>query len=160
MTKNRSSGILLYRHHAGELEVFLVHPGGPYWEGKETLAWSIPKGEIAEGEQPLETAKREFYEETGSEVSGDFQELTPQKQRSGKIIYAWAVEGDFNPSTLKSNTFTIEWPPRSGLQKEFPEIDKGAWFVITAASEKILPGQRGFLDQLQDLVDRDRKLRS
>jgi len=158
MRKTHSSGILLYRYRAEELEVFLVHPGGPYWKGKENLAWSIPKGEIAEAEKPLETAKREFYEETGSEVSGNFQELTPQKQPSGKIIYAWAVEGEIDPAALKSNTFTIEWPPRSGLQKEFPEIDKGEWFGIQSASEKILPGQRGFLDQLQDLLDRDRKL--
>ena len=160
MGKQLSSGILLYRRRNGNLEFFLVHPGGPYWKKKDNLAWSIPKGELAEGEEPLETAKREFHEETGSEVNGIFQELTPHKQPSGKIIYAWALEGEIDPALVRSNTFAMEWPPGSGVQQEFPEIDKGEWFGIQAAYKKIFLGQRGFLDQVQDLLGLKREAAS
>ena len=153
MTKKTSAGILLYRIRAGELEVFLVHPGGPYWENRDAGAWSIPKGEFNEGDDPLEAARREFEEETGSQATGEFIPLTPLKQRSGKLVYAWAVGGDIDAASVKSNTFSMEWPPRSGQQREFPEIDRGAWFTVAAANEKILPGQRGFIRQLCEHLD-------
>ncbi len=149
MAKKTSAGILLYRIRSETLEVFLVHPGGPFWAKKDAGAWSIPKGEFDEGADPLETAKREFHEETGSPISGEFIALTPLKQPSGKLIYAWAVHGDIDAPSIKSNTFSTEWPPRSGRQQEFPEIDKGGWFAIPVALEKLLPGQHGFLDELQ-----------
>lgn len=149
MAKKTSAGILLYRFRSETLEVFLVHPGGPFWAKKDVGAWSIPKGEFDEGTDPLEAAKREFHEETGSPISGEFIALTPLKQPSGKLIHAWAVHGDIDASSIKSNTFSMEWPPRSGRQQEFQEIDKGEWFTIPAALEKLLPGQYGFLDELQ-----------
>jgi predicted NUDIX family NTP pyrophosphohydrolase len=154
MNTKTSAGILLYRIRSGILEVFLVHPGGPFWKKKDLGAWSIPKGEFEEGLDALTTARREFHEETGSEVSGDFVPLTALKQPSGKIVHAWAVRGDIDPASIRSNTFAMEWPPRSGKQQSFPEVDRGEWFTITAAREKILPGQRGFLDQLQDRLKR------
>ncbi len=152
MTSKTSGGILLYRFRFGELEVFLVHPGGPYWERKDDGAWSIPKGEIEEGEDPLEVAKREFLEETGSRIEGQFRSLTPLKQPSGKVVQAWAVEGEIDASTLRSNTFAIEWPPRSGVQQKFPEVDKGEWFPIQTAQKKLLSGQVPFLDELHRLL--------
>jgi predicted NUDIX family NTP pyrophosphohydrolase len=148
-----SAGILLYRTRAGALEVFLVHPGGPYWKNKDAGTWSIPKGELRKGDDLLATAQREFEEETGSRVSGEFVPLTPLKQPSGKVVHAWAVEGDIDASAIKSNAFSIEWPPRSGRMQDFPEVDRGDWFAIAAAQEKILSGQRGFLDQLRTLLD-------
>ena len=150
MRTKTSAGILLYRVRVGELEVFLVHPGGPYWEKRDSGAWSIPKGEFNEGDDPLEAARREFQEETGSQATGEFVALTPLKQRSGKLVYAWAARGDIDASSITSNTFSMEWPPRSGQQREFPEIDRGAWFTVAAANEKILPGQRGFIRQLEE----------
>jgi predicted NUDIX family NTP pyrophosphohydrolase len=153
MTTKTSAGILLYRIRAGELEVFLVHPGGPYWENRDAGAWSIPKGEFDEGDDPLEAARREFQEETGSQATGEFVALTPLKQKSGKLVYAWAVRGDIDAASVTSNTFSMEWPPRSGHQREFPEIDRGAWFTVAAANEKILPGQRGFIRQLREHLD-------
>ena len=149
MVKKTSAGILLYRIRSETLEVFLVHPGGPFWAKKDAGAWSIQKGEFDEGADPLETAKREFHEETGSPINGELVALAPLKQPSGKLVHAWAVQGDIDASSIKSNTFSMEWPPRSGKQQEFPEIDKGEWFKIPAAHEKLLPGQRGFLDELQ-----------
>ncbi len=149
MAKKTSAGILLYRIRSEALEVFLVHPGGPFWAKKDAGAWSIPKGEFDEGSDPLETAKREFLEETGSPATGGFIALTPLKQPSGKLIHAWAVHGDIDAASIKSNTFSMEWPPRSGKQQEFPEVDRGGWFVIPLALEKLLPGQHGFLDELQ-----------
>ncbi len=143
-----SAGLLMYRRRSGALEVFLVHPGGPFWQKKDAGSWSIPKGEYAPGEDPLEAAKREFQEETGFKASGKFIPLTPRKQPSGKIIRAWAFEGDGDPSAIKSNTFTMEWPPRSGRQQAFPEVDRADWFFVPAAREKILKGQSGFLDEL------------
>ncbi|HKE38377.1 MAG TPA: NUDIX domain-containing protein [Casimicrobiaceae bacterium] len=149
MAKRISAGILLYRSRAGMLEVFLVHPGGPYWTRKDAGAWSIPKGEVDEGADELATARREFEEETGSTIHGEFVALTPLKQPSGKLVHAWAVRGDIDVSSVKSNRFSMEWPPRSGKQKEFPEVDRGEWFSVAAAKEKITAGQRAFLDQLQ-----------
>jgi predicted NUDIX family NTP pyrophosphohydrolase len=153
MTKTTSAGILLYRVRAGIVEVFLVHPGGPYWQKKDAGAWSIPKGELEVGDDALTTAQREFYEETGSQVTGKFVPLAPLKQPSGKLVHAWAVRGDIDASSITSNTFLMEWPPRSGTQQEFPEIDRGEWLAIAAAKEKILAGQRGFLDQLLEKLD-------
>jgi predicted NUDIX family NTP pyrophosphohydrolase len=152
MAKKQSAGILLYRFRSGVLEVFLVHPGGPFWAKKDAGAWSIPKGEFEEGDDPLEAARREFLEETGLPVEGTFLALKPLKQRDGKLVHAWAVEGDIEASSVKSNTFSMEWPPRSGRQQEFPEIDRGEWFAVPQAREKLLEGQRGFLDELEMLL--------
>ncbi|MGH8654019.1 MAG: NUDIX domain-containing protein [Gammaproteobacteria bacterium] len=152
MAKKLSAGILLYRVRQGELEVFLAHPGGPYWAKKDNGAWSIPKGEFEETDDSLATAKREFLEETGSPVEGEFRPLSPLKQPSGKVVHAWAVEGDIDATTVKSNTFSMEWPPRSGIAQQFLEVDKGEWFNIPSAEKKILPGQRGLLEELQNLV--------
>jgi predicted NUDIX family NTP pyrophosphohydrolase len=138
----------LYRFKDSQLEVFLVHPGGPFWSKKDEGAWSIPKGEYEEGEDPFEVAKREFKEETGYEASGDFISLSPLKQPSRKIIIAWALEGDFDAGKIKSNTFTMEWPLRSGKYAKFPEVDRAGWFSISVAKRKILKGQVGFVEQL------------
>lgn len=137
-----SAGLLPYRERNNALEVFLVHPGGPFWATKDEGAWSIPKGEFEPGEDPLAAAQREFTEETGFVASGDFVPLTPLKQRSGKIVYAWGVEMDCDPALVRSNTFT--WKGRT-----YPEIDRAAWFTLADARQKILPGQLGFLDQLE-----------
>jgi predicted NUDIX family NTP pyrophosphohydrolase len=152
MTQKISAGILLYRARGGAIEVFLVHPGGPYWHGKDVGAWSIPKGELEAGDEPLATARREFEEETGSPVSGEFVPLAPLKQPSGKLVHAWAVSGHIDASSITSNTFSMEWPPRSGKFAQFPEVDRGGWFTIPIAKEKIQSGQRGFIDQLQELL--------
>jgi len=151
MAKKLSAGILLYRKRGDEIEVFLVHPGGPFWAKKDEGAWSIPKGEYAEGEDPLAVAKREFQEETGSEASGNFMVLTALKQPSGKVISAWALKGDLDATSIKSNTFTMEWPPGSGKLQEFLEVDRAMWCDLATARKKLLPGQRPFLDQLQQL---------
>lgn len=148
MTKAISAGILLYRIGGGALEVFLVHPGGPYWRNKDAGAWSIPKGLLEHGDDPLTAAKREFHEETGSPVEGEFVALAPLRQSSGKVVHAFAVEGDIDAAAIVSNLFPMEWPPRSGRMQEFPEVDRGAWFELPEAREKILSGQRGFLDEL------------
>ena len=154
MPKANSAGLLLYRNNRpGALEVLLVHPGGPFWARKDEGSWSIPKGEFEAGADALEAARREFLEETGSRIEGAFVALTPLRQPSGKLVYAWAVEGDLDTSSIRSNTFSIEWPPRSGRQQEFPEIDRAAWFDIAAARRKILAGQRGFLDELETGVN-------
>ena len=138
----------MYRRRNAELEVFLVHPGGPFWAKKDLGVWSIPKGEYTEEEQPLAAAKREFIEETGFQPSSSFVELGEIRQPGGKHVTAWAFEGDCDPAALRSNTFEIEWPPRSGRQKEFPEVDRGAWFSITEARQRINRGQIPFLDRL------------
>jgi len=137
-----SAGLLLYRQRDTAREVFLVHPGGPFWANKDEGAWSIPKGEFEPGEDPLSAAQREFTEETGFVATGDFKPLTPLKQRSGKIVHAWAVNMDCHPALVRSNTFT--WKGRT-----YPEIDRAAWFSLPDARQKILPGQLGFLDQLE-----------
>ncbi len=143
----------MYRRRNGELEVMLVHPGGPFWAKKDLGSWSIPKGEYTHEEDAFEVAKREFQEETGFKAEGEFMALTPIKQPSGKIITVWAFEGNCDVSKIKSNTFTMEWPPRSGKQQEFPEVDCAGWFMIPVAKEKILKGQIGFIDELyQTLV--------
>jgi predicted NUDIX family NTP pyrophosphohydrolase len=149
MAKKQSAGILLYRIIKDNVEVFLVHPGGPYWEKKNDGVWSIPKGEFEAGEDPLEAAKREFKEETGSDIAGEFIALTSLKQPNGKLVYAWAVEGNIDAASIKSNTFSMELPPHSGREQSFPEVDKGGWFKISLAREKILMGQIGFLEELQ-----------
>jgi predicted NUDIX family NTP pyrophosphohydrolase len=148
----RSAGLLLYRRPAGRLEVLLVHPGGPFWQKKDLGAWSIPKGELADGEDALAAARREFREETGREVAGPFVPLTPVKQPGGKIVHAWAVEGDFDPRALTSNTFSLEWPPRSGRHREFPEVDRAAWFDLDEAKRRINRGQAPLLDELEHLT--------
>jgi predicted NUDIX family NTP pyrophosphohydrolase len=146
--KKKSAGILLYRLKNKFLEVFLVHPGGPFWAKKDIGSWSIPKGEFTEDEIPLDAAKREFREELGIDCTGEFIPLTPIKQKSGKIVYAWASEGDIDPNQIKSNTFEMEWPPKSGKKQEFPEIDKGEWFNVSDAKKKIIPSQSGLIDEL------------
>jgi len=148
----KSAGLLLYRNVRGSMEVFLVHPGGPFWAKKDDGAWSIPKGEFDEGEEPLDAAKREFREETGLVAEGEFQPLKPVRQRSGKIVYAWAVHLDLNAAAVTSNTFSMEWPRGSGRMQEFPEIDRADWFNIDLARRKILKGQLGLLDQLEQAV--------
>ena len=153
----QSAGVLLFRMKREELEVFLVHPGGPFWIKKDTGAWSIPKGEIETGEEALQVAIREFKEETGQEIEGSFSELQPVKQKAGKIIKAWAVEGDIDENTIVSNTFEIEWPPGSGKKKIFPEVDKAQWFSLTEASEKINPGQLPLIEELQQIIRNKKK---
>jgi predicted NUDIX family NTP pyrophosphohydrolase len=132
--------------------VLLAHPGGPFWRNKDPGAWTIPKGEIDEGEDPLAAARRELAEETGLTAGDDCMPLTPLRQPSRKTIFAWACEGDCDPATLRSNSFSMEWPPRSGRQEEFPEIDRAEWFALPEAREKILKGQSGFLDELERLL--------
>ena len=145
----RSAGILLYRVAGGAPEVLLVHPGGPYWARKDAGAWSIPKGEHEDGEDPQSCALREFEEETGVELPpGELAELGSVKQKSGKVVTAWAAEGDLDAGAVTSNTFTMEWPPRSGTTAEFPEIDRAGWFEIETAREKLVPAQTEFLDRL------------
>lgn len=142
----KSAGILLVRFKNKSPEFLLVHPGGPFWEKKDLGAWSIPKGEFSENENPLEAAKREFKEETGMKVSGEFIPLAPLKQKSGKIIYAWALQGNIDAQQIRSNLFKLEWPPRSGTKKYFPEINRAEWFDINVAKLKIQPGQLGFIE--------------
>jgi predicted NUDIX family NTP pyrophosphohydrolase len=149
-----SAGLLLYRRAAGAIEVLLVHPGGPLWAKKDLGVWSIPKGEIEPAEDPLTAARREFREETGFTAHGPFVPLAPRIQRSGKIVSAWAVEGDGDPARLVSGTFSMEWPPRSGERREFPEVDRAAWFGIPEARRRIVSGQAGLLDELEGLLAR------
>ena len=144
-----SAGIVLFRHRPAGLEVMLVHPGGPFWAKKDEGAWSIPKGLADEGEDLLAAAKREFLEETGMTVGGEFLDLGSHKQLSGKTIVAWACEGEFDPASLKSNTFSLKWPPRSGKTAEFPEVDKAAWYSIDGALAKINKGQRSIIAALE-----------
>ncbi len=148
----RSAGLLLFREVSGHLEVLLVHPGGPFWASKDDGAWSIPKGEFGPDESPLEAARREFEEETGFAPSGEVIPLEPLRQPGGKLVFAWALRADFDPAALKSNTFSVEWPPNSGRRQEFPEVDRAAWFSLEAARRKILRGQAPFLRQLQQLL--------
>ena len=150
-----SAGLFMYRWKGNSLEVFLVHPGGPFFTKKDKRVWSIPKGEIEDDENFLNAAMREFEEETGLKPSGDFLPLGTIKQRSGKTVYAWAFLGDYlENKPIRSNTFKIEWPPRSGKQQEFPEIDKAGFFDVKTAKEKINPAQFVFIERLQSLLDR------
>ena len=146
-----SAGLLVYRRKNQALEMFLVHPGGPFWKNRDEGAWSIPKGEFEAPENPLDAALREFEEETGFSVKGEFIPLTPVKQPGGKKVYAWAISGDFDASKLRSNTFTLIWPPGSGNKKEFPEIDRAEWFDMETARMKILKGQLPILDEFEKL---------
>ena len=152
----KSAGLLLFRETSGGLEVLLVHPGGPFWAKKDNGAWSIPKGEFEDDEDPLTAARREFEEETGFTAAGDVIPLEPLRQPSGKVICAWAMRRDLDPASVKSNTFSMEWPPKSGRQQEFPEIDRAAWFTMETARYKLLKGQVGFLDQLESKLGSDR----
>jgi predicted NUDIX family NTP pyrophosphohydrolase len=148
----RSAGILMYKRSGEELLLLLVHPGGPFWAKKDLGAWSIPKGEYEAAEDPLAVAKREFSEELGAEPRGDFRELGELVQPSRKVIVAFAVEGDFDPRNLKSNTFELEWPPKSGHRQSFPEVDRAQWFAPAEARRKILSGQAEFIDRLLALL--------
>jgi predicted NUDIX family NTP pyrophosphohydrolase len=147
-----SGGVLLYRYREGRLQVMLVHPGGPLWARKDEGAWSVPKGLFEPHESALEAARREFEEETGFAVDGEFVALGELKQASGKIVHAWAVEGDLDTAKIKSNTFTLEWPKHSGILREYPEIDRGGWFDVDNARNKIVKGQAAFLDRLLELL--------
>jgi predicted NUDIX family NTP pyrophosphohydrolase len=151
----KSAGILLYRLKDTQIEVLLGHPGGPLWIRKDDGHWSIPKGEFTDDEEPLEAAKREFHEETGTQVSGEFIALSPITQRSGKLVYGYALKGDFDVSLFRSNTFHMEWPPGSGKIGEYPEIDKVEWFELEKAKEKLSFSQHSFLDELEWIVKSD-----
>ena len=150
--RQQSSGLLLYRRRPGGLEVLLVHPGGPFWSRKDFGAWSIPKGGHEAGETPLDAARREFREETGFSVEGPFLPLTPVRQAGGKVVSAWAVEGDLDATAVHSTTFKMEWPPKSGREQEFPEVDRAAWFPLDVAAQKILAGQRPLIEELPLLL--------
>ena len=147
----KSAGILLFKKVKGNLVVFLVHPGGPFWKNKDEGAWSIPKGEFANEEDPLLAAQREFEEETGQRITGDFVELKPVKLKSGKMVYAWAVKGDVDADHIVSNTFKVEWPYKSGRWQTYPEVDKAAWLTLDEARKKINMAQTALLDELENL---------
>lgn len=157
----QAAGILLFRRpstslRAGkreDVQVLLAHPGGPLWARKDDGAWTLPKGQFTDGEAPLDAAIREFEEEMGSKPCGDFQPLGTLKQPSGKIIHAWAAESDFDVTTVKSNLFSLEWPPKSGRMGQFPEVDRAEWFPVDGARRKILKGQSPFLDRLLALLN-------
>jgi len=151
----KSAGILLYRRTKAMPEVLLVHPGGPFWKNKDIGAWSVPKGEFTDDEKPLLAAIREFKEELGIAVSGDFIELLPQKQKSGKVVYTWALEQDADVDDILSNTFELEWPPRSGKMIEIPEVDKAGWFSTEEAKVKIIPGQIPIIENLERILFAD-----
>jgi predicted NUDIX family NTP pyrophosphohydrolase len=147
MASKKSAGLLIHRRR-GEVEVFLVHPGGPFWAKRDLGAWSIPKGELDDDEDPLEAARRELVEETGFRIAGEFRALSPVRQPGGKLVLAWMIEADLDPTRLRSGTFSMEWPPKSGQMREFPEVDRAAWFTLPEARQRILRGQLGLLDQL------------
>lgn len=149
MTSKQSAGILLYRRNT-YLEVFLVHPGGPFWKNKDAGCWTIPKGEFTSDEPALDAAVREFREETGASLKGPFQPLSPIRQKGGKRVYAWASRGDIDPAAIVSNTFELEWPRGSGRQQAFPEVDRGGWFSMDAARQVINPAQIPLLDELEE----------
>jgi predicted NUDIX family NTP pyrophosphohydrolase len=150
-----SAGILLYRFQGMRLQVLLVHPGGPFWSGKDEGAWSIPKGVFGEDESPLQAAKREFLEETGSAVDGQFIELGTIRQPSRKIVHVWALASDLDTKGVESNKFLLEWPKKSGIMREFPEIDRADWFYIEQARCRIQKGQAGFIDRLVKALGRE-----
>ena len=158
-----SAGLLWYRFQNTLPEVFLVHPGGPFWQKKDIGAWSVPKGELDKDEDALDAAKREMKEETGIDPekpglrSSSFLALAPVRQKGGKMVCAWAVQGDFDASEIDCNTFEIEWPPKSGKKKLFPEIDKGGWFTISEAKNKIIPGQLPLIEELEQFFQNDNK---
>jgi predicted NUDIX family NTP pyrophosphohydrolase len=146
-----SAGVLLFRFKNEYPEILLFHPGGPYWAKKDAGVWSIPKGELNENEEPIKAAERELLEETGIEIKGGLIPLTPVKQKNNKIVFAWALEQDFDPQNLVSNLFEIEWPPGSGIKKQFPEMDRGSWFRIEEAKVKILGAQIPFITELEKI---------
>lgn len=150
MPRKQAAGLLLFRGVVGALEVLLVHPGGPLWARKDEGAWSIPKGEVEPDEEALAAARREVEEETGARPSGTFIALSPVRQTGGKIVHVWAIESDFDPASLKSNLFEMEWPPKSGNRRSFPEVDRAAWFDLETAGRKILPSQAVVLQHLQE----------
>jgi predicted NUDIX family NTP pyrophosphohydrolase len=150
MPPKRSAGLLLFRRRQDEPEVLLVHPGGPLWAGKDDGAWTVPKGEVEQNEDLLAAARREVEEETGARPSGTFIPLPPVHQAGGKVVHVWAVESDFDPESLVSNLFEMEWPPRSGRRRSFPEVDRAAWFDLETAARKILPSQAAVLRHLQE----------
>jgi predicted NUDIX family NTP pyrophosphohydrolase len=143
-----SAGLLPYRRREGRLEVFLVHPGGPFWANKDTHAWSVCKGEVEPNEEPLHAAHREFTEETGLRLAGRATPLTPVRQPAGKVVRVWALEADIDPTNVRSNVFQLEWPPRSRRIEQFPEVDRAAWFDLAEARNKIHKGQIALLDEL------------
>ncbi len=149
----QSAGVLLFRRRGGSVEVLLVHPGGPFFAKKDAGAWTIPKGEADAGEALLDVARREFLEETGFAIEGKFIELTPIKQKGGKVVHAWAVEGDIDAEAIRSNTFTLQWPPKSGRMATFPEVDRAAFFDMQTAREKINPAQVALLDELSTILN-------
>jgi predicted NUDIX family NTP pyrophosphohydrolase len=152
----QSAGLLIYRKSNSAIEVLIVHPGGPFWAKKDKAAWSLPKGEFEENEDTLTTAKREFKEELGHEPpEGEYIEIGSVKNKSGKVIHGWTVEGDVDVSMIKSNTFKMEWPPKSGQHQEFPEVDKAGWFSLEKAKEKLNPAQAEFIDRLAETLDID-----
>lgn len=151
----RSAGLMMYRIRERQLEVFLVHPGGPFWVNRDKGAWAIPKGGVDAGEDPLQAARREFQEETGFTASGDFLDLSTIRQLSGKLVDAWAFEGDCNPEELRSISCEVEWPPRSGRKIEVPEVDRGDWFAVDHARAAIIESQRPFLKRLCAALDCD-----
>jgi len=151
--RGQSAGILVYRQASAGMEVLLVHPGGPFWAKKDAGAWSIPKGLLGAEEDALEAARREFFEETGFAIDGDFLPLGSVTQPSGKVVLAWAVLGEIDAAGVKSNTFEMEWPPNSGMRREFPEVDRAGWFALEVARGKILKGQSEFLDRLEAAVE-------
>jgi predicted NUDIX family NTP pyrophosphohydrolase len=148
----KSAGILLYRFQKDGVEVFLVHPGGPFWANKDKGSWSVPKGEYNDDEDALKAAQREFQEETGLSIQGNFIELGEVRQPSGKRVRVWALENDQEVENIRSNTFQLEWPPKSGKIQEFPEVDRGGWFSLPEARQKILKGQIPFLDKLEEKI--------
>jgi len=148
----KSAGLLMYRRRDGQVEVLLIHPGGPFWTRKDDGAWSIPKGEFTDEEAPFDAALREFQEETGFTASGDFVALEPIRQAGGKIVHAWVVEGDCDAAAVKSNTFSMEWPAHSGQRRTFPEVDRAGWFSLAQAEVKILNSQRPLLEQLRAIL--------
>ena len=150
---SQSAGILVYRRNKQAIEFFLVHPGGPFWAKKDQGAWSIPKGEYDTGEDPLAAAKREFQEETGQPIHGKFTALSPIKQKAGKTVQAWLVEGEVDIAAIHSNTFEMEWPPKSGRKQHFPEIDKGEWFDSATAKIKINENQAAMIDEALRLIE-------
>ena len=145
----RSAALLVFRKAPDGIQVFLVHPGGPFWAKKDLGAWSIPKGEFGDDEDSLAAARREFFEEVGQTIDGTFIALTPVKQRGGKVVHAWAVEGEVDAAAVKSNEFEMEWPPKSGRTARFPEVDRGQWFSIAEARRRLVSGQVPILDELE-----------
>ncbi|HEY4844728.1 MAG TPA: NUDIX domain-containing protein [Candidatus Dormibacteraeota bacterium] len=149
----QSAGLMVYRQRDGKLEVLLVHPGGPFWEKRDDGVWSIPKGEVGENETGIDVARREFQEELGVPApDGELAALGTVRQTGGKIVHAWAVPGDLDVTQSTSNTFELEWPPRSGRMQQFPEVDRAGWFDMDAARSKLLPAQREFIDRLEALL--------